>query len=68
MAKTSGFAEKTRRGRSADRRAPQYRAITEGDDRDQWAVVDGNGGVLFRGDARVAAMVASRLTRTRAAR
>jgi hypothetical protein len=44
-------------------RTPDYRAVTHGTERDEWAVVDGQGAVVFRGDARVAAMIASRLTR-----
>ena len=63
MAKTLGLVEKPHHSRAADRSAPAYRAITQGAERDEWAVVDGQGSVVFRGDARVAAMIASRLTR-----
>lgn len=63
MAKTLGLAEKPHQGRAGDRGAPAYRAVTQGGERDQWVVVDGQGAVVFRGDARVAAMIASRLTR-----
>lgn len=52
--------QKVRRG---TRRAPAYRAVTLGNERDDWGVVDGRGDVLFRGDAKVAAMIANRLTR-----
>ena len=63
MAKTMGLVEKPLKGRAGDRSAPEYRAITQGGDRDEWAVVDSQGCVVYRGDARVAAMIASRLTR-----
>ena len=63
MAKTLGLMEKPQAARAGDRGAPAYRAITQGSERDEWAVVDGQGSVVFRGDARVAAMIASRLTR-----
>ena len=59
MAKTMGLAE-PRDERTADR--PEYRAVTQGEEH-EWAVVDDEGSVIFRGDARVAAMIASRLTR-----
>ena len=59
MAKTLGLAE-PRENRTVNR--PEYRAVTHGEEH-EWAVVDGQGSVIFRGDARVAAMIASRLTR-----
>ncbi len=61
MANT-GFAEKAHEAGNGRLHAG-YRAITQAGDRDQWAVVDDRGSVVFRGDARVAAMIASRLTR-----
>ena len=64
MAKPRGLVGKRRSGRFVtERRAPAYRAVTLGADRDDWAVVDGQGEVVFRGDARIAAMIANRLTR-----
>ena len=62
MAKTLGLDEKPHQGRAKPREVPEYRAVTRGAEH-EWAVVDGQGSVIFRGDARVAAMVASRLTR-----
>ena len=56
---TTGFAEKTVERRDE----PGYRAITQAGEPDVWAVVDDRGAVVYRGDARVAAMIASRLTR-----
>ena len=58
MNKALGLVEKPQK-----RVVPDYRAVTHGAERDEWAVVDGQGSVVFRGDARVAAMIASRLTR-----
>ena len=55
---TKAFAEKTDERRDE----PGYRAITQAGEHDEWAVVDHRGSVVFRGDARVAAMIASRLT------
>lgn len=64
MAQPLGLVDKPHRGRDAGKRrgAPTYRAVTQRG-RDDWSVVDGGGSVIFRGDARVAAMIASRLTR-----
>ncbi len=62
MAKTD-FAQKADDRRAAElQRVAGYRAVNHGAEH-EWAVVDGRGSVVFRGDARVAAMVASRLTR-----
>jgi hypothetical protein len=63
MQKALGLVETPHSRFGTDRREPSYRAITQGGERDQWAVVDGQGAVVYRGDARVAAMIASRLTR-----
>ena len=63
MAKPRGLARKLQKRRPSERPEPAYRAVTLGADRDDWAVVDADGHVLFRGSARVAAMIASRLTR-----
>lgn len=46
-----------------ERRGPAYRAVTLGGERADWAVVDGRGTVVYRGDAKVAAMIANRLSR-----
>ena len=62
MAKPLGLVGKPQKGRSRKGRAPLYRAVTQAG-RDEWVVVDGHGSVIYRGDARVAAMIASRLTR-----
>ncbi len=62
MAKPGGLVDKPQKGRPRKSRVPAYRAVTE-PGRDEWSVVDGQGGVVFRGDARAAAMIASRLTR-----
>jgi hypothetical protein len=55
-------------GRLAKRRRKEeaktsYRAITLGSEREDWGVVDDNGELVWRGDAKVAAMIASRLTK-----
>ena len=63
MAKPARLVERDRKQRARDRRVPAYRAVTLGSERSDWGVVDRDGSVLFRGDARVAAMIASRLTR-----
>lgn len=62
MAKPRGLVGKTQKGRPGKAGSAPYRAVTEAG-RDDWSVVDGRGSVIFRGDARVAAMIASRLTR-----
>lgn len=62
MAKPRGLVEKARKGRAGKPGSAPYRAVTQAG-RDDWSVVDGRGSVVFRGDARVAAMIASRLTR-----
>lgn len=59
MTQPLGLVEK----QSVEGRVPAYRAITLGTERADWAVVNGEGNVVFRGDARVAAMIANRLTR-----
>jgi hypothetical protein len=59
MTQPLGLVEK----KAVERRVPAYRAITLGTERADWAVVDADGGVVFRGDAKVAAMIANRLTR-----
>ena len=63
MAKLLGLTDEPRPSRAADAVVPEYRAITQGGERDEWAVVDDQGAVVYQGDARVAAMIASRLTR-----
>lgn len=63
MAKPAGLVEKVHKRRMREPRTPAYRAVTLGWEREDWAVVDPRGDVIWRGDARVAAMIASRLTR-----
>lgn len=63
MSKGPRLAAKPPQRRPGARSPKGYRAITEGHERDEWVVVDARGGVVFRGDARVAALIASRLTR-----
>ena len=63
MSKSPGLVLKLHHSRKATTVAPEYRAITQGGERDEWAVVNGHGTVVYRGDARVAAMIATRLTR-----
>ena len=62
MDKALGLVETPQKRGKHERAVPEYRAVTQGAEH-EWAVVDGQGSVIFRGDARVAAMVASRLTR-----
>ena len=63
MAKTEP-AGKAHRARKAKRPPADagYRAITHGDG-SEWAVVDEQGAEVFRGNAKLAALIASRLTR-----
>ena len=63
MSKGPRLAEKPPERRPGDRSRPGYRAVTQGRERDEWAVVDAQGAVVFRGDARAAALIAGRLTR-----
>ena len=63
MTKPVGLVEKPQKRAAGESRTPAYRAVTLGVEREDWAVVDGRGDVVWRGDARVAAMIASRLTR-----
>jgi hypothetical protein len=63
MAKSRGLVKKAERRRADERQAAAYRAVTLGAQRGDWGVVDADGTVVFRGDARVAAMIASPLTR-----
>ena len=64
MTKPSRRVDKAQKRRAGESRQPAYRAVTLGADREDWVVVDNRGQVLYRGDARVAAMVASQLTRS----
>jgi hypothetical protein len=66
MTKPLGLVEKRQKGGAAERRVSAYRAVTLGSERQDWAVLDRQGDVVFRGDAKVAAMIASRLTRSAA--
>ena len=58
-AKPTRLARKQRK----ERAKASYRAVTLGTEREDWAVVDDHGDVVWRGDAKVAALIASRLTR-----
>ena len=63
MANPSGLVQKSQKRRAGESRIPAYRAVTLGSERRDWAVVDGRGDVIWRGDARIAAMIANRLTK-----
>ena len=63
MTKLMELVERDRRQRAGEQHHAPYRAVTFGFEREDWAVVDADGCVVYRGDARVAAMIASRLTR-----
>ena len=63
MAKLATFVDNQQRRRAGRRRPVAYRAVTLGDERGDWAVLDVHGSIVWRGEARVAAMIATRLTR-----
>ena len=65
MTKPQALVHKVQKRRAGESRMPAYRAVTLGSEREDWAVVDPRGDVIWRGDARVAAMIASRLTQAR---
>jgi hypothetical protein len=62
MTKPLGLVEDQHRRRAGEARGPAYRAVTLGTQRADWAVVNVHGDIVYRGDAKTAAMIANRLS------